>query len=384
MTRRSTALWNLGFRPFYLLASAFAALSVPYWVAVHAGWMPAPPLPGPVWHAHEMLFGFTMAVLAGFLFTAVRTWTNRPTPTGRWLIALAALWLAGRVLVLTPYSALAAVATAAFPLAVAAGIGIPLFASGNRRNYFFIALLVGLSIATLGAHLAQMEAISLPPWAGLKFGLDIVLFILAVMGGRVIPMFTNNGVPGTNARRQRGVETAALGGLLLLIAADALAIDGPAVAVLLTLLAAAHVWRLALWKPWKTWRVPLVWSLHAAYAWIPVHLMLRILAEADLLPSPAATHALTVGAIGGLTMAMMTRTAKGHTGVPLRADRHDVACYALVLGSAIVRVFAPLSWPGLYASSVLASAALWSLAFALYAVRYWPLLTQPRRDGRPG
>src|SRR6476469_3701245 len=143
------ALWNLGFRPFYLLASVFAALSVALWTCEYAGYLAAGYLRNPVWHGHEMLFGYTLAVVTGFLFTAVRTWTGQPTPAGALLAAYAALWVAGRVLVLTPYALAAALVDAAFPLAVAVGIGIPLVRSRNRRNYVFIAVLVVLSVATL-------------------------------------------------------------------------------------------------------------------------------------------------------------------------------------------------------------------------------------------
>ncbi len=378
------ALWRLGFRPFYLLASLFAAASIALWAAQYAGWLPRAYLAGPVWHAHEMLFGFTLAVITGFLFTAVRNWTQRPTLTGMWLAAIAALWVAGRVLVLTPYGTLAAAVNAAFPLAVAAGIGVPLVQSGNRRNYFFIALLLGLAFAVLGVHLAQLGVIALPAWLGLRIALDVVLFIMAVMAGRVVPMFTNNGVPGTRARRHPLLEKAALGGIGLLLVADVLQTEGAVLAGLLAVLAAVHLARLALWEPWKTLRVPLVWALHVAYLWIPIHLALRALGEAGLIAAPLATHALTVGAIGGLTLAMMTRTAKGHTGLPLEALRGDVACYVLVLTAAVARVFGPMVAPERDVALVLISAALWSSAYALYAVRYAPLLTRPRRDGLPG
>src|SRR5512140_3426990 len=131
------ALWALGFRPFYLLASIFAALSVGLWSLQFTGWLPRPYLPAPIWHAHEMIFGFALAVVVGFLFTAGRNWSNQPTPTGWLLAALAALWVVARVLVLTPFGWAAAVANAAFPLAAAVALAFPFFKSGNRRNYFF-------------------------------------------------------------------------------------------------------------------------------------------------------------------------------------------------------------------------------------------------------
>jgi uncharacterized protein involved in response to NO len=381
---RSFALWRLGFRPFYLLAAALAALAVPLWALRYAGLLEGAAWVGPDWHAHEMLFGFTVAVIAGFLMTAVRNWTNRPTPTGAWLAALAVLWVAGRVLMLSPWPAAAAVVNVAFPLAVAVAIGIPLVRSGNRRNYFFVALLVALAIVVGSTHAARLGWIVRPGLPRLGVALDMVLFIMAVMGGRVIPMFTNNGVPGTAARRHPLLEKLALGTVLALLAADLLQLPAPVTAPLAALAAAAHGARLGLWQPWRTVRVPLVWVLHAGYAWIPVHLALRALGDAGWIATPLATHALTIGAIGGLTIGMMTRTARGHTGRLLLADRFETTAYACVLAAAVVRVFGGLLLPSLYVPGVVASAMLWSAGYAIYAVRYWPVLTRPRIDGRPG
>jgi uncharacterized protein involved in response to NO len=377
-------LLRLGFRPFYLLASIFAAASILLWTAQYAGWVSAPYLKGPLWHAHEMVFGFTTAVIAGFLFTAVRNWTAQPTPAGALLAAIALLWLAGRILVLTPLGWASAIVNAAFPLAVAAGIGVPLARAGNRRNYFFVVLLVALAVAILTVHLAQLGTLDLPGWLGIQVALDVVLFVMTVMGGRVIPMFTNNGVPGARARRVPWLERTVLGATLIVLLADALQLRGGLLVALLVIAAAAHAARLALWTPWKTLKSPLVWVLHAAYAWIPIHLVLRAVAELEWAASPLATHALTIGAIGGLTMGMMTRTARGHTGRPLQADGYEVACYALVLAAALIRVFGPMVAGEHYATTVIASGLLWSLAYAIYAVRYWPVLTRPRLDGKPG
>jgi uncharacterized protein involved in response to NO len=377
------ALWRLGFRPFYLLASVFAATSVALWAAQVSGWLPRAYLQGPLWHGHEMLFGFTLAVVAGFLLTAVRNWTGQPTPEGAPLAALAALWVAGRVLVLTPYAAAAALVNAAFPLALGVAIGVPLWRARNTRNYFFLGLLALMAALIAVLHLALIGVAAPPPRLALVLGLDVMLFIMAVMGGRVIPMFTNNGVPGTGAERHPLVEKAALGSILLLFCADALALPPAAVAAVALAAAAAHGARLALWRGWRTLGAPLVWILHAAYAWIVVHLVLRGAAGLGWAAESLAVHALTVGAIGGLTLGMMTRTARGHTGRPLRADRWETAMFALVQAAALARVFGAMA-PVAYLASVQLSALLWAAAFALYAVRYWPVLTRTRLDGRPG
>ena len=383
-TPNGFALFALGFRPFYLLASVFAALSVPLWALQFSGWLDRPYLSGPVWHAHEMLFGFTLAVIVGFLYTAGRNWTNLPTPTGWTLGALAALWVAARVLVVTPHAVAAAVANIAFPLAAALGLAVPFIRAKNTRNYFFVGLLGLLTVAAAFIHLSQLGVLAVPAWLGIQVALDVVLFTLAVMGGRVIPMFTNNGVPGTQASRHPWVEKAALGALLVLLAADILGLHGLPTLAIAAVACIAHAWRWLLWQPWKTLRVPLVWVLHVAYAWIPLHLALRALAAAGWIGPSAAIHALTIGAIGGLVIGMITRTARGHTGRPLVASRIDVISYALVLLAALVRVGVTLVAPAWTLQAIVVSAACWSAGFALYTVHYWRLLTRPRLDGKPG
>ena len=365
----AAALFALGFRPFYLLAGAYAALSVPLWALQFAGWLPGA---NPLWHAHEMLFGYAFAVIAGFLLTAVRAWTGLATPAGAALAAIAALWIAGRVL--SPVSPpAAAVADAAFALSLAWGIGRPLVKSGNRRNWFFIALVLGLGGAGLLFHGA--------PRTALVLALDVVLFIIAVVAGRVVPAFTNNAIAGAGATRQRIVEYGALGSILALLAFDALQLP-----VVFVALAAAifHGIRLALWAPWATRRRPILWILHVSYAWVVVHLALRSTGDLGLVSPFLATHALTAGAIGGLTLGMMTRTARGHTARPLHVGQWEIAAYLLVHAAALVRVFVPIAAPELYVASVVASAALWCAAFSIFTVVYVPILTRPRLDGQPG
>ncbi len=370
------ALWDLGFRPFYLLASGFASLSILVWSLQFSGLLPYAYLRGPMWHAHEMLFGFTLAVMTGFLLTAGQNWSGQPTPKGANLAALAGLWVAGRLLVLSPWGWLAAGVNVAFPLAVAVALAIPLYRARNRRNYFFVALLLLMAVAQLFVHLNALGAIHLPGWAGISLGLSVMLFVLSVMGGRVIPMFTNNAIPGAKAIRHPWVEKLALGSVLLLLSADALQISGAGVALLAVLSMLAHLARLWLWQPWKTLNTPLVWVLHAAYAWIPIHLALRALSSMGWISSSVAIHALTAGAIGGMVIGMMTRTALGHTGRKLVAGTTERICYALVAAAAVLRVFVPLLIPSWTSGAVLISALLWSFGFALYTWRYWPVLSR--------
>jgi uncharacterized protein involved in response to NO len=188
----------------------------------------------------------------------------------------------------------------------------------QQRNYFFVGVLALMGGADLALHLSVMGMLNLPAFFGLRIALDIVLFVMAVMAGRVIPMFTNNGVPGAGAERRPALDRAALGAVIVLTLADALGIDGLPMAAIAFVAAAAHALRWAWWKPWRTLRVPIVWVLHAGYGWIPIHLALRAATELGAVGSSAATHALTAGAAGTLIIGMMTRTSRGHTGAAAR------------------------------------------------------------------
>ena len=367
---RGGALFALGFRPFYLFAGAYAALSMPIWALQYSGVLPAA---NPLWHAHEMLFGYAFAVIAGFLLTAVRNWTAQPTPAGAPLAAIAALWLVARLV--APFSlAVSSMIDALFAVALAWGIGRPIFRSGNRNWYFILLILA------LGAASVAFQAL---PRAALAVGLDLVLFIIAIMAGRVVPGFTNNAIPGAGARRNGWLEYGALGSVLLLLVLDLFQLAFPAALVAFAA-AVLHAARVALWAPLRTRGRPILWILHLSYAWIAVHLLMRGLAGFDVVPAVLATHALTIGTIGGLTLGMMTRTARGHTGRPLATGRPELAAYLLVQLAAAVRVFAPLAAPENYAASVALSAVLWSAAFLVFVISYYPILTEPRLDGKEG
>ncbi|MGM9514041.1 NnrS family protein [Roseateles sp. DB2] len=384
--RDGFALWQLGFRPFYLLAALQALLMVPLWALQFSGWLPHALIKGAAWHAHEMVFGYALAVVIGFLFTAGRNWSGQATPTGRPLQAMAALWVLARLAVLGPWGWASLLLNVAVPWAAAWGLWQALHKAGNRRNYFFVGLLLLMGLGSALLHLGSMGLLELPVLssAGLPLGLDIVLFMIAVMAGRVVPMFSNNGVPGMQARREPWVEQASLGSVIALLVLDALGVGGGLSFAVLCLALLAHSWRWMLWQPWKTWRNPLVWVLHAAYLWLPVHLGLRIAALLWQLPSGPATHALTVGVIGMITLGMITRTALGHTGRRLQAGPVETTAYLCMFAAALVRVALPLLMPQWLMGAALASALLWSLSFALYLWRYAPFLLRTRADGQPG
>lgn len=380
------ALFNLGFRPFFLLAALFAAVSLPLWTFEHLGGMAlfGHYLAGVSWHAHEMVFGFAAAVITGFLFTAARNWTGLPTPSGASLFGLAALWVAGRVLNVSGPGPLAALVDTSFLVLVAIALWLPMQRTANR-NRFLVAILLALATFNGAFHLAQLRWINVPVLSIVEAALALVLLIVAIMAGRVIPAFTANAVRTARVRRHAWLDMLAIISLALALAGYVIALPGALVGALALVASGLHVARLALWDPLATRRVPILWILHLSYAWIPIGLLLLGIGmlRGNTL-SVFAMHAFGAGAVGGMVIGMITRTARGHTGRPLHASNAEITAYLLVHLGAALRVFVPIAWPGGYIVSIIAASGLWSAAFAIYAVVYWPILTRSRIDGKPG
>ena len=378
-------LWRLGFRPFYLGAALFAALAVPLWVALHLGALATPlPLAPLLWHAHEMLFGFAAAVIIGFLLTAGRAWTGLATPRGPLLAALALLWLAARATALLgSYALHAALDVALLPL-VALILADRLLRAGNRRNLPLVGLLLGLAAANAVFHASVLGWLGLPPLQALQAGLALIVMIECVMAGRVIPAFTVSALPGVRLRPPRWLDAGSLAATAAGLALWVLAPPGLAGALVLGAAALLQAARLAHWQPLRTRSRPILWVLHAAYAWVPVGLALLALAQLGLVAESAGLHALAVGATGGLVIGMVTRTARGHTGRPLQAGRLEVAAYGLVMAAALLRVLLPLLPAELRAPALVAAATAWAAAFGLYLVVFAPWLLATRLDGKDG
>ena len=384
----SRPLLALGFRLFYLLASAFAVVAILLWLAGIAGRFHfGAYLQGMFWHSHEMLFGYIVAVVAGFLFTAVRNWTGLPTPTGATLGGIAVLWLLARLLLVSGPSIPAVFLDVAFLPIVAIAIAIPILRSRNKRNYKVIGLLATVSVLHLLFHLALDG--QLPAWlsrASLFASVDLIVILFALIGGRVIPAFTRNAVAGSNPRHEPWLEVIAFGSLLLIalvtLVGGALTLAAWIPASLFVVAAVAHLLRLALWQPQLTLGNPLLWMMPVAYSWLPVALMLRALATVAVVVPSAWIHALTMGALSSLMMAMMMRSTLGHTGRKLVASHMDMAAFLALQIAALIRVVAGSA--GNYQTLVTLSGLFWVLAFALFLVRYLPMLVQPRVDGKPG
>lgn len=370
-----------GFRPFFLLAAAFAALVVPLWVLALFGVIRVGGHLDPVtWHAHEMLFGFAGAVIAGFLLTAAGNWTGRETAVGGKLLALVLLWIAGRLAMTTGAGLPSWIASGidlAFLPAVTLAIGVPIARAGSRRNYVVLAMLVAMSLANLALHAGAART-------GLLVGVDVVALLMVVIAGRVVPMFTRNATRNDAVRSHPRLDAAAALSVAAVAVADA---SGSASATFLTcsIAAALVASRTVHWGARSAAREPLLWILHAGHAFIPVGLALR--AASAVHPAIGASlgiHAITAGAIGALTLGMMARVALGHTGRPLVAPRPVAVAFGLVLAAALVRVGVPLVLPALTMTSLAVTAVLWALAFAIFAIAYAPILAAPRIDGKPG
>ena len=383
-------LLALGFRPFYLLAAGFAIIAVVHWLFSYRGLLLfGGYLQGTFLHSHEMVFGFSVAVISGFLLTAVRNWTGLSTPTGLALAGLAIAWLAGRVFIITGPPLLAAVVDAIYVPLLAVAVARPIIKSGNQRNYKIIVLLALIALCNILYHLAAMGP--LPAWlayTSVIVALDLLTILYAIVAGRVIPAFTRNAVPGSDPRQSTWIEVAAFASLILIVIAKISSdwVFVPAVLsnLLLIVAAVAHTFRLALWQPYRTVRNPLLWMLPVAYSWLPVALVLRVLAQYSIVTQAAWVHALAIGAISSMMLAMMVRSSLGHTGRALQASGPDMAAFLLLQLAAILRVLADVAPVDRYFSIVVASGMLWVLAFGVFLSRYVPVLAGPRIDGRPG
>ncbi|MDO8305937.1 MAG: NnrS family protein [Herminiimonas sp.] len=377
------ALWRLGFRPFYLLAAIFAVVSIPLWIAQYFGWIGMAHV-NLFWHMHEMVFGFAIAVIIGFLFTAMRNWTGLWTPRKGHLAALAGLWLAGRLAMLFAPPLLAAVIDLAFLPLAAWPMYRVLQRSGNKRNMFLIVMLALLTIANLSFHAAFNGLIALSPTLAIQAAILLIVTIESLIGARVIPMFTANGAPGTKPIVHMKRDMIAL--VLMLAASLAWIFGAPAYTTAGCAIAAACAvaLRLAGWKPHRTLRIPLLWILHLSYGWIPVGFVLLALAALQVIPASAAFHALTVGSMAGLIIGMMTRTTLGHTGHLLKAGSAELAMYLLIQAGAVARVAASFDLGSLRDTALIVSTLCWAAAFALYVAVYAPYLLRARIDGREG
>ena len=373
------ALFSYGFRPLFLLAGLWAVLVVPLWMAI---WSGAVVLKSPFsptdWHIHELLFGYTSAVIAGFLFTAIPNWTGR-MPTRGWpLIGLAAVWGAGRLAVagvfgLEPLAVM--VLDGAFLVAIAVMVTTEIVAGRNWNNLKVVIPVLVYLAANITFHLEAMTLGAAD--IGRRLGFAMVVLLILLIGGRIIPSFTRNWLA------KRGPESgpfpvpfgrfdmASLGFSLLALLLWVALPDATLTGLALILAGCVQVMRLARWRGWRVWSSPLLVMLHVAFGFLPLGLGALGLAVLGLLPAATGLHLLGIGGIAGMTLAVMMRASMGHTGRALQAGPALTTAFAAVVLAVGVRVAMP-SDAGLWAA-----ATLWTLGFAVFVIRILPILTLP-------
>lgn len=380
------AILSYGFRPFFLGAALYAAAGIPAWLWMYrGGWAPNGPFPGMAWHVHEMIFGYLGAVLAGFILTAIPNWTGRLPLSGLPLAGLVALWALGRIasgFIGMPLLAMAL--DLAFPVALMAAAWREVAAGRNWRNAPVVLLLTLFGLANGLHHLEMMG--SVPEGLAMRLGLGIIAMLIALIGGRLVPSFTHNwlakqagpGLPVPFGGLDKLALLVTAGAVLLWVWQPALEATGAALVLAGGLLAV----RLARWRGLATLGEPILFVLHLGYAWLAISLAClgASVLIGDALHASVAIHALTAGAVGTMTLAVMTRATLGHTGRAIEADAWTVAIYAAVTLAALLRVAAPFV-PSLHMELLVLAGGAWSLAFAIFLLRYGPMLCRPRLGG---
>ncbi len=385
-------IFGYGFRPFFLAAGAFALLAVPAWLWIlGSGAVPQRGMPPQLWHAHEMLFGFVVAAVAGFLLTAVPSWTGQRGFAGTPLLLLALAWLAGRTAFAFAHAlpvALVAALELAFIPALAGVIAPPILRSRNR-NVAMLAILAALWSADAVFMWATLRLNASLASLALQAATNVVLTLVTTIGGRIVPAFTANALrQGGQAyalRTRRWIERALPPSMLAVIAIDALAPSSAAAGALAAAVALMHGIRLAGWGGVRTLTQPIVWALHLAYVWLPLGFALKaawLLTGAQW--AQPWQHAFGIGVFAGMILAVATRASLGHTGRPLAVHRSIAAAYALVTLAAALRIASSSLAVQHYLPGLVAAGACWVLAFSIFLFVYAPILTSPRADGRPG
>jgi uncharacterized protein involved in response to NO len=391
--QKITPLLRLGFRPFFLSGAIFSIVAIILWLLMYKGTISLSPLGGGYWwHIHEMIFGFGGAIIAGFLLTAIQNWTGVRGAQGTVLLVLFLFWLAGRIVLLMPNilpSALITIIDLSFLPAVAYILAKPLIAIKQYRNLFFVPVLLLFTLANLEMHLAiyypQVFNITFAGYAGVM----LVTFLMSVMAGRVAPMFTANGTKTAKATPLPWLDKVTNGSLAIavvsLLIEPITGFSSQFFGFILIVAGIFQTMRWLRWKPWITLGVPLLWSFHLAIKFIAYGLI--ILGASYLIPEVPSSHMwhlLTVGGMGGLILAMISRVSLGHTGRPLSPPKAMTAAYIFITLATLVRAFGPWILPEKTLLFIDISGTFWLFAFGIFVITYAPMLMSARKDGRPG
>ncbi len=387
------AFFSAGFRPFFPFAGLSAAVTVLIWLMQFYGLgslnLPYDPM---LWHAHEMVFGFASAVLAGFLLTAVPNWTGLDHVEGSSLKTLFFIWLAGRLAFLAAGILpdwLVMLCDLSFIPILIIFVLPPIVQAGNSRNYIFLPLIAAFWATNIFSHLGLALNVSIA-LAGLHAGIYVALCLIALVGGRVIPSFTSNALRMAGQPSETStpplLDRWAMPIIALCGAFDVFLPGTIATAVVMLFAAGWHFVRMAKWRSFATFKQPLVWVLHVGYVFLPLGLALRGLsAFVPAIPPSAALHMMTLGAVGCMAIAIMSRAALGHSGRALKPSPITVLAYVLIISAALIRALTPIIAPGLQTTYGMGiSGGLWSAGWLLFFAVYLPIAIKPRPDGRPG
>ena len=377
----------LGFRPFFLAATLSAVVLMALWLLFLGGQVKTSYYYDFIgWHSHEMLFGYGVAVIAGFLLTAVRNWTGVDTVIGKPLAAITLLWLAGRVI---PFTAdllpapLIALVDLAFIPALAWVLKGPLWKGSNKVNRRFLPLVLVMGLANLLVHL-QALGVAETAARGNTLMINLILLLMIFVVGRVLPFFTEKAIPGARTKRAPQADTA---GFYLIIALGLVQLLFPVTwltAPLAAGLAVTQAVRIYRWYDNRIWGIPILWVLYTGFGWLVLGLLLTALAEIGSFQANLAVHALTAGGIGVFTFGMMARVALGHTGRELKPARIIEIFFIIINLVPLIRVFGPALLPEQYSIWINISGGIWVISFLVFTLIYAPILLKPRVDGHPG
>lgn len=381
---------RLGFRPLFLAAAGFSIVALITWAGVLTQNWNFEPYGGSYWwHAHEMLFGFVSTVVAGFLLTAVQSWTGVAGVKGARLLFLVLLWLSARILIffnVGDASWWVGVVDLAFLPMAALFLALPIVKLRQYRNLFFVPILLLMTVSNAYMHYGIYSADSEWLAIGSRAMVILVTALMCVLGGRVFPMFTANGTKTKKVIAWGWLEKLSLFLMAVLVMIFVFVIPLPrqVIAVVFLIAALAHLLRWVRWRFWVTFKTPLVWSLHLAYFCIPLGLALFAFHFMGYLPTfSLPMHVITVGGMGGMILSMMSRVSLGHTGRAIQASSLDAAAFGLIFLALIFRTFGA-QWAAYSTESLLIAAVLWCVAYGLFLIKYLPMLIRSRPDGRPG
>lgn len=390
ISQSNFALLNLGFRVFFLGAAVYSIVAVLFWVGVYTSKLSLPMIGLSMfqWHAHEMIFGYSMAVIAGFLLTAVKNWTGIQTVHGLPLLAIFSLWLVARVMFLfgSTYINLAAIFDMLFIFSVIVAAVIPIVRSKNWRQLGILSKLLLLAATNASFYLGYAGVLEQGLAWGIYGGLYLVIALILTLGSRVIPFFITRGVDyPVEIKNPKWIMISGLLIFLVFVISELFLHDNNISGIASAALFIIYSIRLVGWYTPGIWKKPLLWSLYLAMLFINIGFLLFALSVYFGVSKFIAIHALAYGGIGIITLGMMSRVAVGHTGRNINEPPVTVKyIFAIMLVGACVRVFLPLLLPGYYLHWIICSQVLWILAFVLFVISYAPILIKARIDGQFG